>query len=66
MPDVALTIAEQQIVEALAELRAARNDHDHSPNTDTELGVEMAEWRFNRLIERYCGCGADQMPSGAM
>lgn len=61
-----LTVAQTLIVEALAELRAARCDYDHSPNSDTELTVEYAELRLNRLIDRYCGCGADQMPSGVM
>jgi methylase of polypeptide subunit release factors len=52
-----LPIAEQQITEALAELRAARLDHQHSPNSDTELTVEYAELRLNRMLDRYCGCG---------
>ena len=55
-------VAAQQITEALAELRGARLDHQHSPNADTELTVEYAELRLNRMLERYCGCGADGMP----
>ena len=56
------TVAQVQITEALAELRAARLDYDHSPNSDTELTVQYAERRLDRLIDRYCGCGADGMP----
>ena len=40
------------IIEALAELRCARNEHDHSPNSDTHLTVEYAELRLNRLLDR--------------
>lgn len=58
------TVAQIQITEALAELRCARLDYDHSPNSDTEITVEYAELRLNRLLERYCPCGADQMPAG--
>ena len=60
-----LTVAETQIVEALGELRAARLDYEHSPNADTELTVEYAELRLNRLIDRYCPCGADEIPQPA-
>lgn len=60
-----LGVAEQQITEALAELRAARLDHEHSPTTDNALTVEYAEMRLNRMLDRYCGCGADGMPKPA-
>lgn len=60
-----LTVTQQMIVEAHAELKAARCDYDHSPNTDSALTVEYAEMRLNRLLDRYCPCGSDGMPSGA-
>ena len=52
-----LDVAEQQITEALAELRGARLDYEHSPNADTELTVEYAELRLNRLIDRLATAG---------
>lgn len=41
-----------KVVEALAELRGARGDYDHSPNTDNALTVLHAEERLNRLLDR--------------
>lgn len=49
---VELDVTEQQITEALAELRGARLDHDHCPTQDNQLTVEYAERRLNRLLER--------------
>lgn len=53
----ALSVDQQQITEALAELRGARLDHDHCPTWDNLVTVEYAELRLNRLLDRYCGCG---------
>lgn len=50
--DTQTDVLEQQMTEALAELRAARLDYEHSPNADTQLTVEYAELRLNRLIDR--------------
>lgn len=45
-------ILEQQITEALAELRGARLDHAHCPSQDNAITVEYAEARLNRLLDR--------------
>ena len=58
-----MNVAQTQITEALQELRAARLDYDHSPNSDTALTMEYAELRLTRLLDRYCGCDK-QMPAG--
>lgn len=47
-----LDALDQQIVEALAELRSARGDYLHSPNADTERTVAYAEYRLDILFER--------------
>lgn len=47
-----LDVAEQQIVEALAELRGARLDWAHCPSQDNAITVEGAEMRLNRLLDR--------------
>lgn len=57
-----LTVDQQQIVEALAELRSARLDYEHSPHRGTQLTVEYAELRLNRMLDRYCPCGAATIP----
>jgi hypothetical protein len=47
------TVLEQQITEALAELRGARLDYTHSPsNADTERTVAYAERRLDLLTDR--------------
>jgi len=48
----AFNVIDQQITEALAELRGARLDYTHCPSTDNEVTVEYAELRLNRLIDR--------------
>ena len=48
----AFDVLDEQITDALAELRGARLDYTHSPNSDTALTVEYAELRLNRLIDR--------------
>jgi hypothetical protein len=53
-----LDVLETQIVDALAELRGARLDRDHSPNADTERTVEYAEYRLDLLFERRAKAGA--------
>ena len=53
----AFDVLDAQITEALAELRGARLDHEHSPNSDTVLTVEYAELRLNRLIDRRRSTG---------
>lgn len=63
MPDT--TPVEQMITEALAELRAARLDQEHSPNSDTALTVEYAQLRLDRMLDRYCGCGVDKVKETA-
>jgi hypothetical protein len=47
-----LTVLEQQITDALAELRGARLDYDHCPSTDNERTVLYAERRLDRLTDR--------------
>ena len=47
-----LDVTEQQIVEALAELKGARLDYDHCPSQDNAITVEYAEMRLNRLLDR--------------
>lgn len=54
---VNLDVTETQIVEALAELRGARADWEHSPNSDNALTVEYAEMRLNRLLDRKAKVG---------
>jgi hypothetical protein len=48
----AYQVLDQQITEALAELRGARLDHEHCPSDDSQRTVEYAELRLNRLIDR--------------
>ena len=52
-----MDVAEQQIVEALAELKGARLDYEHCPSQDNALTVEYAELRLNRLIDRLATAG---------
>jgi hypothetical protein len=60
------TVTHQLITEALAELRGARLDYEHSPNSDNDITVEYAELRLNRLLDRYCGCGKDEASAVGM
>lgn len=46
-----LTI-EDDIVEALRDLRQCRADHEHSPNAETTRCVQYAELRLNKLLDR--------------
>lgn len=50
--DTALDVTDHMIVEALAELRGARCDHQHCPSQDNALTVEYAEMRLNRLLDK--------------
>jgi hypothetical protein len=54
MPDTLAPLddLDVEITEALAELRGARADYAHSPNADSQLTVEYAELRLNKLIDR--------------
>jgi hypothetical protein len=53
----AFDVLDQQITEALAELRGARLDYDHCPSADAERTVAYAELRFNRLLEKRRAVG---------
>lgn len=57
MTEATLDVTDQLIVEALAELRCARLDYQHSPNADTQLTVDYAELRLNRLLDRRTTTG---------
>ena len=46
------TRLEDDITEALAELRAARATRDRCPSTDNEQFVEAAGYRLDRLMDR--------------
>jgi hypothetical protein len=50
--DTAPATLQTQITEALAELRCARTEYDHSPNADTERTVAYAEWRLGGLLDK--------------
>lgn len=49
---------EEQITDALAELRGARLDHQHCPSQDNAITVEGAERRLNRLLDRRAEAAA--------
>ena len=53
----AFDVLDEQITEALAELRGARLDYTHCPSSDNERTVEYAELRLNRLIDRRHAVG---------
>jgi hypothetical protein len=47
-----LTTLDEQITDALGELRGARETHAHCPSGDNQRTVQYAELRLNRLLER--------------
>jgi hypothetical protein len=47
-----IAAAEADITGALAELREARTNHEHSPNTDSEYWVEQAQRRLDVVMDR--------------
>ena len=40
------------IVDALAELRKARQAYEHSPNSETQRDVDLCDWRLDHLLAR--------------
>jgi hypothetical protein len=52
MTEAGTSLLHVRIAEALDELRGARAQRDHSPNSDTELMVDHAERRLNELLDQ--------------
>lgn len=52
-PSSDLDALHANIVDALAELRGARQIHAHSPNAESQRDVDLCEWRLDHLLARH-------------